>query len=167
MQIAFRKDDADDKWRNNVFEKACRWSTGCDRKINEIVLEDLQSIQRPWHLSYVLVWLSYGRHWPPWSSGRTIQGCYAEASNKMPCSPLQPFHSRRLWASQPLQEAPWLLCKTPVSPAYCPFKSRQRWVFLHINTITIVVNPIHKGTSRVNLRHSTLSVIILLYTLRS
>ena len=37
--------------------------------------------------------------------------------------------------------------------------------FVHINTTTIVVNSIHKGTSRVNLRHGTLSVIILLYVL--
>ena len=35
--------------------------------------------------------------------------------------------------------------------------------FVHINTTTIVVKFIHKDISLINLRHGTLSVIILLY----
>ena len=38
-------------------------------------------------------------------------------------------------------------------------------LFVHINTTTFVVNYIHTGTSRGNLRHGTLSFIILLYVL--
>ena len=37
--------------------------------------------------------------------------------------------------------------------------------FVHINTTTIVVKFIHKDISLINLRHGTLSVIILLYVL--
>ena len=54
-------------------------------------------------------------------------------------------------------------------PHTCPgapfSKAGNDEFFVHINTTTIVVNSIHKGTSRVNLRHGTLSVIILLYVL--
>lgn len=37
--------------------------------------------------------------------------------------------------------------------------------FVYINTTTFVVNSIHNDTSMENLRHGTLSVIILLYIL--
>ena len=54
-------------------------------------------------------------------------------------------------------------------PHTCPgapfSKAGNDEFFVHINTTTIVVNSVHKGTSRVNLRHGTLSVIILLYVL--